>query len=260
MLAQTPYSPDDLAAPPLDGPAFVDSLDQHLNTKLADLPGFYGLLVDGKLDQDALRLWVKDLYRYWNEALYYSTGAIFVKTNHEETRTNILRKLVDIEGKEIVNDINGWDTPAYEELWLRFGEAIGVKRDDVESWKSHTRTHYAMDVLGTLSRWWEWSWLDGIAAMYAGDMFLRWCLAPVQEALKSNYGVGAEALRFFDIVLNDLAGHVQWEAATLRYWACTTERQLAAARAFRTRLDLEDQLLVATENAVTTGKPQFQIP
>ena len=104
-------------------------------------------------------LWVKDMYLYWDHAVVYSTGAIFVKTNDEEVRTQILRKLVDIEGKEVVNDLTGWTTPSYEELWLRFGEGLGITRKEIQSWKSFTRTHYAITTLCMLSRWWEWTWL-----------------------------------------------------------------------------------------------------
>src|SRR5229473_2171888 len=100
MLYEPPYGPDDLKEPPLEGQAFYQELDA------------------GKLRREDLRVWVKDMYSYWDHALVYSTGAILIKTNDEQTRTNILRKLGDLEGKDVVNDLTGWTTPAYEELWL----------------------------------------------------------------------------------------------------------------------------------------------
>jgi pyrroloquinoline quinone (PQQ) biosynthesis protein C len=259
MLAQPPLTPGEPSVPPMKGTDYVRHLDETYWEKCPSLPAFYQKLVDGRLKKADLQVWVKDLYPYWDSTLYYSTGAAFVKTNHEPTRTNILRKLVDIEGKEVVNDINGWTTPAYEELWLRLGDGLGVSRDEVNPWKPFTRSHFANEVLRTLSRWWEWSWLDCVASMYAGDRYLREWAAPVKQALAAKYDVPQQSLAFFDAVLGDVDAHLTWESSTLEYWACTTERQLTAARALRTRLDLEDQLLYAIDKA-SAGEWLFQVP
>ena len=74
------------------------------------------------------------------------------------------------------------------------------------------------------------------------------------------YGVAPDALEFFDVLLSDLATHLPWEEEALAYWACTTERQLTAARAFRERLDIEYQLLVALNEARTAERLPFQVP
>lgn len=259
MLAQIPYGPEELSAAPMTGADYVKHLDETFWERCTDLPPFYARLVAGDLSAADLQVWIRDLYPYWDSTLYYTTGSAFVKTNYEPTRTEMLRKLVDIEGKEVVNDINGWETPAYEELWLRVGEALGATRADVESWKPFTRSFLANDTLRTLSRWWEWSWLDCIASMYAGDLFLSKWAAPVRSALADHYGVSADALGFFDAALQDAESHLKWESATLAHWACTTERQLTAARALRTRLDIESQLLIAIDHAAA-GEWLFQVP
>jgi hypothetical protein len=54
-----------------------------------------------------------------------------------------------------------------------------------------------------------------------------------------HYSIAPEALRFFDAVLQDANVHLKWGVGTLAYWACTTERQLKAARALQTRLGIE---------------------
>ena len=259
MLAQIPFSPEELGVRPLSGADFTKQLDETFAAKCGSLPSFYQRLVAGDLSVADLQVWIKDMHPYWDATLYYTTGAAFVKTNHEPTRTNMLRKLVDIEGKEVVNDINGWDTPAYEELWLRFGESLGVTREEVEAWKPFTRSFFANDVLCTLSRWWEWSWIDCVTSMYAGDLFLRAWAGPVRAALAEHYSIAPEALAFFDAVAQDTDAHLKWESETLAYWTCTTERQLNAARALRTRLDIESQLLQAIDSAAA-GQWLFQVP
>ena len=260
MGEQLPLRPEDLAGPPLEGQAFIRSLREEKANRYPEPPPLYRALYDGTLDKEALKLWVKDLYQYWDHTMHYSTGAIYIKTNDPVVRPNILRKVVDIEGEEIVNDLIGSTTPAYEELWLRLGEGLGIPREETISWKPFTRTHFAMTTLCLYSRWWEWSWLDGVASIYAADLHGEECLGQAYQALKKSYGLPEESLEFFPAYLEDLPTHIPWEEQALAYWCCTKERQLTAARAFRERLDIENQLLVAVEKTVTTGNMQLQVP
>jgi pyrroloquinoline-quinone synthase len=238
--------------PPMAGGDFIRFLHQEKARKYPDPPELYQRLRSGSLDRDGLQLWVKDMYSYWDN-LYHSTSAIYVKTNVESLRQNMLRKLVEIEGEEIIHDITGATTPAYEELWLRFGEGIGLRREEITSWKPFTRTYYAITTLFMYSRWWEWTWLDGIASLYAGDLFGHEQMSACYEALQTRYEVPDESLEFFRVYLRHAATHFDWEEDALSYWCCTRERQLTAARAFRERLDIEDQMLVAVNQSVATG-------
>jgi len=203
---------------------------------------------------------VKNLYTYWDYAMYYSTGGIFTKTNDEDVRSHILRKLVCIEGKEVVNDLVGWTTPAYEELWLRFGEGLGLSREEITSWNTFTRSYYAISTLCLLSRWWEWTWLDGVASLYAGDTLGSELMGQAQDALKRHYGVADEHLEFFRVFVEDARGDIAWEEEALEYWACTTERQLTAARAWRNRLDIEYELVLPLHMVATGERTPLQVP
>ena len=259
-MSELPYGPEDLKEPVLSGDDYIRYLQNEMAKKKLETPPLYQSIRDGKYSKDHLKLWVKDMYLYWDYAMVYSTGAIYVKTNDEQVRTQILRKLVDIEGKEVVKDLTGWTTPAYEELWLRLGEGLGISRDDIQSWKSFTRSHYAMTTLCMLSRWWEWTWLDGVASMYAGDLYGRDTLGGVAAAMKNHYDVPDKNLEIFRVLEEDGASHIPWEEQALGHWCCTRERQLTAARAFRKRLDIENQLLVAPHRAATSEQMPLQIP
>jgi pyrroloquinoline quinone (PQQ) biosynthesis protein C len=260
VLYEPPYGPDDLKEPPLPGDQFLALLDAEKARVQPEPPPFYRDLAAGKLGRGDLQIWAKDMYSYWDYALRFSTGAIFVKTNDEPTRTNILRKLIDIEGEDTVKDLTGWTTPAYEELWLRFGEGLGLSRREVTDWKTFTRSYYAQTTLCTLSRWWEWSWLDGVASFLAGDLFGQENLGRAYEALQRHYDVPESALDFFRVYLDDVATHIPWERETLAYWCCTRERQLTAAKAFRYRLVIEDQLLKRPYTAATSDQMPLQVP
>ena len=253
MMNHPPYAAEDLKEPPLPGPEFIKLLAQQRQQKYPEPPPFYQALFDGKLTKEHVELWVKNLYYYWDYGLQFSTGAIYVKTNEEATRTHMLKKLVTIEGREIVNDLVGWTTPAYEELWLRLGDSLGMNRGDITSFHPFTRTYYAVSTLSLLSRWWEWSWLDGTAGLYAGDLLGKELMTKAGEALKTHYGVPDKGLEFFKAFVGDATEDLPWEEACLAEWACTTERQLTAARAFRYRLDI-DYMLVQPLHAVVTGE------
>ena len=260
MGSQPPFRPEELAPPPMEGAAFLRFLQDEKERRYPDPPPFLQALYDGKLNQDDLRVWAKDLYAYWNDGLVYSTGAIYIKTNDEPVRTEMLRRMVDVEGKVLAEDLTGKTTPAYEELWLRFAEGLGLDRAEVTSWQTFTRTHHSIRTLCSYSRYWDWSWLDGVATWYAADLHWRAYYTKAHEALKDKYSLGDGALEFFTVMLGDVDTHIPWEEEGLVYWACTTERQLTAARAFRERLDIENQLLVAVEEARTGSRTPFQVP
>ena len=73
------------------------------------------------------------------------------------------------------------------------------------------------------------------------------------EALQAQYGIGEEHLEFFQRFAQDAEEDLGWEEATLAEWACTTERQLTAARAFRYRLDIDYQYVQPVHAADNHG-------
>lgn len=259
-MSQIPFGPEDLKEPPLEGKAFLDFLHAERARILPNPPAFYQALYDGQLRKEDLQLWSKDLYYYWDYGIRYSTGAIFVKDNDEASRTHLLKRLVDIEGKDVVRDLTGSTIPSYEELWLRFGEGLGLSRDDILNWKTFTRTYYGVTTLCLYSRWWEWTWLDGIASIYAADLHHGEYLARAQQAIKRHFDLPQESLELFHVVLQDVADNMPWEEEALAYWCCTTERQLTAARALRERLMIEEQLLVSVDRARSQDWAPLQVP
>ena len=260
MLNHPPYSAADLKDPPLPGPEFIKLLHQQRAERYPEPPPFYQLLFDGSLKREDLQLWAKNMYYFWDHGLQFSTAAIYIKNNLEPIRTKQLRKLVKIEGREIVNDLVGWTTPAYEEMWLRLCEGLGVAREEVTSWKVFSRSYFAVSTLCLCSRWWEWSWLDGIAGLFAGDLLSKELMSRTGDVLAKQYGLGEAALEFFGNYDTDVAEDLPWEEQTLAEWACTTERQLTAARAFRYRLDIDYQYVQPVHAAITSGELPLQVP
>ncbi len=260
MLNHPPYNADDLKHPPLPRAEFISLLHQQRAERYPEPPPFYQLLFSGSLSKDDLRLWAKNHYYYLDHGLQFTTAALYIKNNDEPSRTHELRKLVKIEGRDIVNDLVGWTTPSYEELWLQFCEGLGLERDEVTEWRNYTRSYFAVSTLSLCCRWWEWSWLDGIAGLFAGDLLARDVLGQAGDALRDLYGVDEERLAFFPRFREDAEEDLVWEESTLAEWACTTERQLTAARAFRYRLDIDYQYVQPVHTAITTGEHPVQVP
>src|SRR5665213_1381700 len=202
-MSQLPFGPDDLGRPALDPNAFIELLDADFLRKTKASPVVYERLIAGTLDIETLRVWVKDLYLYW-DTLYFSTGGIFIKTNETKTREGMLRKLVEVEGRVIVNDVvPSWTTPAYEEMWLRFAQGLGLARDEVTSWQTFTRSYFSISTLCLYSRGWEWSWLDGVANLYAADRFYNNYFPKIAESLRDNYNIPDESLKVFEAIVTD---------------------------------------------------------
>ena len=241
MGQQPPLAPEQLGAPPLEGRAFIGLLHSELANSYPDIPPLYQAIADGSLDRKHLEAWIKDSYFYWDN-LYRSVAGIFVKINVEDVRSRVLVKLVNVEGKDLARDWSGAETPAYEELWLRFAEGVGIPRHEVLAWKPYARTHFAVTTLALYSRGYEWTWLDGLASLYAGDLHHERCLRAAVGGLGSNYGAPDAPLEFFRVVLADIENDLNWAEEQLAYLCCTTERQHTAARSFRERLDIENQV------------------
>jgi pyrroloquinoline quinone (PQQ) biosynthesis protein C len=259
MAQQPPLTPEQLKTPPLSGEAFLQRLHDEKARKYPELPPIYRAMRDGSLEREYLDVWIKDLYAYWDN-LHLAAGGAFVKNNIEEVRSRVLVKLVNVEGKELARQWNGATTPPYEELWLRFAEGAGVPRAEVLAWKPFTRTHFALTTLDLYSRGYEWTWLDCLASLYAGDLHQKECLAVAQQALRTHYQVSEAALDIFNVYLADAEHDVQWLERDLAYLCCTIERQHTAARAFRERLDIENQVVMAAWLAREAEKSGGRVP
>ena len=259
MAQQPPLTPEQLQKPALAGDAFLRDLAEQKRRKYAQIAPLYAAIGDGSLERDYLDLWIKDSYTSWDN-LYKAAGGIFVKINVEELRSKVLVKMVNIEGKELGRQWNGATTPAYEELWLRFAEGAGVPRAEVLGWKPFSRTHFALTTLALYSKGYEWTWLDGIASLYAGDLFLQESLSLAYEGLRTHYKVPEPALEVFRAVLADVAFDLEWEAKELASLCCTIERQYTAGRAFRERLDIEHQIATGPWLAREVDKGGTRVP
>ena len=63
--------------------------------------------------------------------------------------------------------------------------------------------------------------------------------------IRDSYEIPDDQLSFFRAFLANTREDITWAEEQLSYLCCTTERQHTAARAFRERLDIENQASLA---------------
>jgi pyrroloquinoline-quinone synthase len=149
---------------------------------------FYTAWTEGTLTIEALRGYAGQYYRH---VLSFPTylSAVHTETADLETRQYLLENLIDEErGPE-----------NHPELWLRFAEGIGCRREDVRAaaplpeTAACDRTFRDVAAQGPAA---------GMAALYAYESMVPAVAASKIDGLSRHYGIGdPETLRFFSVHL-----------------------------------------------------------
>ena len=149
---------------------------------------FYTAWTEGTLPMEALRGYAGQYYRH---VLSFPTylSAVHSETPDLETRQYLLENLIDEErGSE-----------NHPELWLRFAEGIGCRREDVRLAAPLPETAACDE---TFRRVAGSGAAAGLAALYAYESMVPAVAESKIDGLKRHYGIdGEETLRFFDVHL-----------------------------------------------------------
>ncbi len=117
----------------------------------------------------------------------------------------------------------------HTELWLRFGEVIGAKREDIKQSNPLPETQQAIDTFKKMS---ASSFLTGAGALAAYESQIPAISEKKLHGLKQNYGISEErGTEFFKLhsVLDVKHANVWWDIISQH--ANTPERQLAVMKA-----------------------------
>jgi pyrroloquinoline-quinone synthase len=196
----------------------VAALDSHIAAKqLLDHP-FYQRWNAGTLTADELREYARQYYHY---ALAFPTflSAMHSHTADMATRQYLLENLIDEErGPE-----------NHPELWLRFCEALGLSRAEVESGTPNGATRALIDCI-------KRSCLDGrlhegLAALYAYESQVPAVAAAKIAGLARWYAIDAPRdVAFFAVHLDADVAHAATSRALLER-ICDDDNSRAAAEA-----------------------------
>jgi pyrroloquinoline-quinone synthase len=162
----------------------IDSLiaKRHLLTH-----PFYKAWTDGTLPRTSLADYARQYYAFESNLPRFLT-ALHSRADDAATRDALLSNAWDEEH----GDVN------HPELWLRFGEAIGVDRRETLDARPHAATRALVETYREASQ--EAPVAAGVAAIYAYESQLPAVSDAKIRGLQQHYGIASgEGLRFFDV-------------------------------------------------------------
>ena len=148
---------------------------------------FYAAWSEGTLTLDALKGYAEQYYKFVSE-FPRMLSAVHSNCPDLTTRQSILENLAEEENLE----------KPHPELWINFGLALGLERDDITGSEMLLETSQALDVLNSICR--NRSFKEGSAALYAYESRVPEIAARKVAGLESLYGVtGESGLEYFKL-------------------------------------------------------------
>lgn len=87
-----------------------------------------GLILCGQLSKEHLQVWAKNQFHEFSN-IHQFFGHRYQKCPVPELRRALLENIVEEEGE----DLFGGKYPSHAELWIQFGEGIGISREEMLS-------------------------------------------------------------------------------------------------------------------------------
>lgn len=179
---------------------------------------FYTAWAEGRLSLDALRGYATQYYRH---VLSFPTylSAVHSETPDLETRQYLLENLIDEErGAE-----------NHPELWLRFAEGIGCRREDVRAAAPLPETASCDAAFRSVAARGP---AAGLAALYAYESMVPAVASSKIEGLRRHYGIEDDGtLRFFTAHLEVDERHARVARDLLERTVPADERETAVGAA-----------------------------
>ncbi|NEP81318.1 MAG: CADD family putative folate metabolism protein [Okeania sp. SIO3B3] len=166
---------------------FLAQLDEIIEKQHLLKHSFYQMWNEGKLTLEMLQEYAQE---YYLQVHYFPTyvSATHAACDDLETRKMLLENLMEEE----------MGTANHPELWLRFAEGLGVKREAVKNREHLAKTKESVSILKELSR--SENPAKGLAALYAYESQIPEVATTKIAGLKEFYGINSEAaLAFFKV-------------------------------------------------------------
>jgi len=194
----------------------IDRLDREIAARrLLDHP-FYQRWTEGTLTSAELAEYARQYYHY---ALAFPTflSAMHARTEDLATRQQLLENLIEEE--------HGPDN--HPELWLRFCEALGLDRRDVEEGQPNDAVRDLVGCARSLAG--SGKLHEGLAALYAYESQVPGVAAAKIDGLAKWYGIDdPRAIGFFSVHLAADVAHAETGRALLGR-ECQSREQADAA-------------------------------
>lgn len=210
---------------------FLNRLDAIINERHLLQHPFYILWNEGKLTKEMLSEYAKE---YYHQVHYFPTYVSAIHSNCEDmdVRQMLLENLIEEE--------HGPNN--HPELWLRFGDALGVSREEMKNHKYLPHTKQSISILKELSK--REKVHEAISSLYAYESQIPAVSKTKIEGLKNNYNLDTEdALIFFQVHEEADVLHSQVTRDALCRLCDTPEKMEEALDAAREAADAINLLL-----------------
>jgi pyrroloquinoline-quinone synthase len=202
---------------------FAQLLEKDIDEKHLSKHEFYQLWNEGEISLEALRGYARQYYKFVSEFPRF-VSRVHSNTPDEEDRMLILSNLNEEEDKDL----------PHTELWLRFAEGIGVKRNKIDT-KMLPETKGMLDSLRELS---SKNLLEGAAALLAYEAQVSDIATLKMKGLKKHYNLkDKNSLEFFEVHGEvDIEHQKTWKKLIAKH-AKTKEQKSKVRRALNTSLE-----------------------
>ncbi len=202
---------------------FLEALDRTIGRYGLLQHPFYECWSAGELSRETLAEYTKQYYQHVAAFPTY-VSAVHARCDDIAVRQMLLENLIEEE--------RGPDN--HPELWLRFGEGLGVNREDVLDVEPLPETEASVATMKRLTQ--SPDYRAGLAALYAYESQIPEVAYTKREGLKSFYGIDDERTTAFFRVHE-----------TADIWHRQVERNVLASQA--TDKAIRDRVLQAAEEA-----------
>ncbi len=149
------------------------------------------LLLTGRLTREQLHGWAKNLFHEFRN-IHRFFGVRYQKCPVPELRRALLENMVEEEGE----DLFGGKYPSHAELWIRFGEGLGIPRDELVNYEPLPGIRASLEMYVQLVLQSRWAVAIGTGLVFEGEGPKR--MREEREALESYYPwIPSSALEFF---------------------------------------------------------------
>ena len=164
---------------------FIKLLEKDIDKKHLTKHKFYELWNEGKISIEALQGYAQQYYKFVSEFPRF-VSRVHSNTPYEEDRMAILDNLNEEEDKNL----------PHAELWLRFAEGIGVKRNIIDAKMLPETSKMLVEVRKLCSE----NFLEGSAAILAYEAQISEIAKLKMDGLRKHYNLkDARSLEFFEV-------------------------------------------------------------
>ncbi len=171
--------------------ALIDDLQQTLRERQPRPHPVRQLLLSGRLTKEQLQWWARNQFHEFRN-IHRFFGVRYQKCPVPELRRMLLENMVEEEGE----DLFGGKYPSHRELWVQFGEGLGIARDDILNYEPLPGIRAALEMYVSLVQQSHWAVAIGTGLVFEGGGPKR--MKEEREALEKYYSwIPQASLDFF---------------------------------------------------------------